>query len=112
MHAFSLGLAIALAILAQLLFKAFTNSPKAIDENIYLYLLNYKLILGLFLYFISATLYIFSLNKISLSVAYPSISISYIFIIFLSHFLFGETLTTYKIIGSIFIISGVGLIWK
>ena len=111
MHILWLLTSIFIAIIAQLFFKAFSLS-KPEDGNTFLYLLNYKLILGLSLYFISAILYIFSLKKIELSIAYPTISISYVFIIFISHFIFGESLTTYKILGSILIALGVSLMWK
>ncbi len=111
MHIFLLFISIFIAIIAQLLFKGLSLS-KPEDGSIYLYLLNHKLILGFSLYFVSAIFYIFSLKKIELSVAYPTISISYIFIIFLSHFIFGESLTTYKILGSILIALGVSLMWK
>lgn len=111
MHIFLLSISILIAILAQLLFKSFSLS-KIEGGGIFLYILNYKLLLGFFLYFISSILYIFSLRKIDLSIAYPAISISYIFIIFLSHFIFGESLGFYKILGSVLIILGVSLIWK
>jgi small multidrug resistance pump len=112
MHVILLGVSICIAIISQLLFKAFSASERAVDESVYLYFFDYRLILGFFLYFISAVLYILALKKIDLSVAYPTISISYIFIIVLSHFIFGETLTTYKILGSVLIVLGVSLIWK
>jgi len=111
MHIFLLFTSIFIAVIAQLFFKAFSLS-KPEDGNIYLYLLNYKLIAGFALYFISAILYIVALKKIDLSVAYPTISISYIFVILLSHFIFGESLTTYKILGSILITLGVSFMWK
>jgi small multidrug resistance pump len=111
MHIFLLLTSIFIAVIAQLFFKAFSLSKPG-SENIYLYLLNYKLILGFSLYFMSAILYIFALKKIDLSVAYPTISISYIFVILLSHFIFGESLTTYKILGSVLIALGVSLMWK
>ena len=66
---------------------------------------------GFLLYFISAILYIYSLKKIDLSIAYPTISLSYIAIIFLSFLLFGETITLLKIIGCAIIILGVFLVW-
>ncbi len=111
MHIFLLFTSIFIAVVAQLFFKAFSLS-KIDGESYYMYFLNYKLIIGFLLYFVSALLYIVSLKKIELSVAYPTISISYIFIILLSHFMFGESLTIYKILGSVLIIAGVSLMWK
>lgn len=111
MHILLLFTSIFIAIIAQLFFKAFSLS-RPVDDSVYLYLFNYKLIVGFALYFISAILYIVSLKKIELSIAYPTISISYIFIIILSHFIFGEPLNTYKVSGGILIAIGVSLIWK
>jgi drug/metabolite transporter (DMT)-like permease len=111
MHIFSLLAAIFMAAIAQLFFKSFSLS-KIGSENIFLYLLNYKLILGFSLYFLSAALYIIALKKIDLSVAYPTVSLSYIFVILLSYFIFGEELTNYKILGSILILLGASLMWK
>ena len=102
---------IILAVFAQLLFKAFSLS-KPEDVEIYFYLINYKLLGGFLLYFLSAILYLYALKKIDLSIAYPTISISYILIIFLSYYLFGEAVTSYKILGSILILLGVFFIWK
>ncbi len=74
-------------------------------------LFDLKLASGLFLYFLSALLYIYSLKKIDLSIAYPTISLSYIAIIFISFFMFGEAITLFKIIGCAIIILGVFLLW-
>ena len=111
MHITLLISSIILAVFAQLLFKSFSLT-KSEGNDILFYLINYKLIIGFSLYLISACLYIFSLKKIDLSIAYPSISISYIFIIILSHFIFGEPITYYKILGSILITLGVYLMWQ
>lgn len=112
MHILLLIISILIAVIAQLFFKAFSLAPKSVDENLFYQLFDYKLITGFSLYFISAVLYIISLKKIDLSVAYPSISLSYIFVIVLSHVIFNEPLTAYKIAGSILIALGVSLMWK
>jgi len=111
MHIIYLFFSIILAVLAQVLFKSFVLS-KLNFENFFLSLLNIKLIFGFTLYLVSAIFYIIALQKIDLSVAYPTISISYIFLVLLSYILFGETLSLYKILGCILIMLGVSLIWK
>ena len=105
----TLGISIILAIFAQILFKysAQTNTSK----DIITMLLDYKLALGFLIYFFSAILYIYSLKKIELSIAYPTISLSYVAILFLSFFLFGETITLLKVLGCSMIVLGVFLLW-
>ena len=56
--------------------------------------------------FVRGIVWINILKKIDLSIAYPITSISIVFVMVFSHFLFNETLTVNKIIGSVFIISG------
>jgi small multidrug resistance pump len=69
------------------------------------------IILGLLSYFLSALIYIIVLKHIPLSIAYPTISLSYIVIIILSHYFFGEAVTIQKIASMILIISGVSLLY-
>jgi drug/metabolite transporter (DMT)-like permease len=64
------------------------------------------LALGYFCLFIRGIVWINILKKIDLSIAYPLTSISIIFVMLLSHFLFNEIISTYKLIGSFLIISG------
>jgi multidrug transporter EmrE-like cation transporter len=112
MHIILLFLSIGIAIVAQMLFKGFSSVPRPENQALYLYFLDTKLIFGMGLYFVSALLYIVSLQKINLSVAYPTVAISYVFILGLSHVFFGESLTVYKILGCGFILVGIALMWK
>jgi drug/metabolite transporter (DMT)-like permease len=112
MYVFLLFFSIAIAIVAQLLFKLFALTPRIENQAFYWHFLNANLILGMGLYFISALLYVVSLQKISLSVAYPTVAVSYVFIVGLSYFFFGESLTIYKILGSALILIGVALMWQ
>lgn len=111
MYIIFLIFSILLAVFAQILWKSFAISNEQLDFT-FLNLLDLKLILGFLLYFISAIFYISAIHKIQLSLAYPSISISYIVISILSFFLFNEALTINKFIGSLVIIIGIYLIWK
>ena len=105
----ALGGSIILATIAQIIFKYYSQTNTS--KNYIMMIFDLKLASGFLLYFISAILYIYSLKKIDLSIAYPTISLSYIAIIFLSFLLFGETITLLKIIGCAIIILGVFLVW-
>ncbi len=112
MHILFLFVSIALGVVAQMLFKSFAMTPKGDGHALFWYFLNTKFIAGMGLYFVAAILYIVSLQKINLSVAHPTVAVSYIFVVGLSHIFFGESLTVYKILGSAFILMGVALMWK
>lgn len=57
--------------------------------NRILFLQPYVLV-GLCSYFVAALFYIYALKKIPLSIAFPSVSISYVAVAFLAHLLWGE----------------------
>ena len=71
---------------------------------------NWRLILGIFLYGISAIMFIVALKRGDLSVLYPITSLSYVWIAFLSNKFLGEKINSFKIIGTILIVMGVILI--
>jgi uncharacterized membrane protein len=68
---------------------------------------NYQLILGLLLYGISALLLIIALKHGELSVLYPIIATSYIWVAILSSIYLNELINTFKIIGISLIFLGV-----
>jgi len=68
---------------------------------------NGYLIFGLFMYFISAVLWVFGISKIPLSVAYPLVSVGYIIVVLASYYVFGEALSLNKVLGLVLIICGV-----
>ena len=67
-------------------------------------------LLGLALYGSAAFLYIIALRKIPVSVAFPSVSLSYAIVAVLGHFLFGEPFGIKQIGGIALIMGGVVLI--
>jgi drug/metabolite transporter (DMT)-like permease len=69
-----------------------------------------KLIYGLGLYGFAMLLYLWVLKRVSVSVAYPFIALSYIFVAMLASYWLGEPFTGIKLAGCLFIIVGVGLI--
>ncbi len=80
--------------------------------NFLQHLFNFNLLFGLFLYGVSTLFYIIALQKIPLSIAYPTISVGYIFILIISAVIFKEKITVYQVCGVLLIMLGVGLLWK
>ncbi len=74
------------------------------------YLLNPPIWAGLFLYGLSAVLWIYSLSKTDLSYAYPMVALGYVFVCVLSVLLLKETMTALRIAGLCVIILGVAMI--
>lgn len=67
-------------------------------------------LLGLFLYAVSAMFWLVVLSRVELSYAYPMISIGYVLVVFLSWALFHEHISSSRILGVLLICSGVLLI--
>jgi drug/metabolite transporter (DMT)-like permease len=99
---------IILNVLGQLLLKM--NAANMTDKVIDFYLNRY-VIFGLFLYALSALLYIKALQYIKVSVAFPSQSIAYIFVALYAVFYFDERLSTLQMFGFVTIFCGVILLW-
>ncbi len=100
-----LGLGIFAGIGGQILLKTGANSPAFVDQ-----LLRPSTICGLALYASAAFLYLIVLRKIPVSVAFPSVSLSYAIVAVLGHFLFGEPFGIKQIGGIALIMGGVVLI--
>ena len=71
---------------------------------------NYYLIGGLLLYAVGGTLMILSFRGGEVSVLYPIIATSYIWVSFLSIYFLGETMNYFKWTGIISIMAGIALI--
>lgn len=71
---------------------------------------NYKFLLGIFLYGISALFFLGALRFGKLTVVYPFVSVGYIWIILLSMYFLKEKMNFYKWLGIILIILGVSFI--
>lgn len=71
---------------------------------------NYNLIMGVVLYGFSTVPFLVALKAERLSVLYPFVSASYIWVTLLSYFYFKEKVNKYKIAGIALIIFGVTLI--
>lgn len=72
--------------------------------------LDARLLLGVFFYGLASVLYVVSLRGGELSILYPLISLTYLWIFCLSHFVLGERLTVSKIVGGLLLVLGVSLV--
>lgn len=72
-----------------------------------------ELITGLAFYALGAIVYILLLTRVNLSVIGPSVSLVYVFSVFLGYFVFKETIPMSRSIGLGLIVCGVMLVvWK
>jgi small multidrug resistance pump len=101
----ALGIGILAGIGGQLLLKAGADAPDFVSQ-----VLRPSTLCGLALYGSAAFLYIVALRKIPVSVAFPSVSLSYAVVAVLGHFLFGEPFGLKQIGGIALIMGGVVLI--
>ena len=101
----ALGIGILTGIAGQMLLKAGADAPDFFSQ-----LLRPSTLAGLALYGSAAFLYIIALRKIPVSVAFPSVSLSYAIVAVLGHFLFGEPFGIKQIGGIVLIMGGVMLI--
>ena len=96
-----------LGAFGQLFFKL---ASEDLNFNITSFLFNWKLILGLSLYGISTVLFLFALKQGNLSMLYPIIATSYVWVALFSFVFLGESFPFYRWIGVFLIILGVGVI--
>ena len=94
---------------AQLLWKTGMNQFK---PDVHSLLTNIPLLSGFVLYGIGAALLIIALRGGELSVLYPFIATSFVWVALLSSAYLHESITLFKWGGIIFIIAGIGLIGK
>ncbi|RNC29954.1 MAG: putative 4-amino-4-deoxy-L-arabinose-phosphoundecaprenol flippase subunit ArnE [Candidatus Dichloromethanomonas elyunquensis] len=70
-------------------------------------MLNLKMILAVACFITSMVIWIFVLRKMELSIAYPMVSLGYIFVMMLSFYFLRETMSLPKLLGTGLIILGV-----
>lgn len=70
-------------------------------------LINTFIVLGYVLLIVRGVFWILVLRKFPITFAYPFLSVSFVLLLVVSYYLFREVITLYKIIGSLFIITGV-----
>jgi len=93
--------------IGQLLFKFGSASVSA---NVTSWLFNWKLLSGMALYAVSAILFIMALRYAQLSILYPLIATSYIWVTLLATIFLGEQLSSGRWLGIAFIVAGISLI--
>ena len=97
---------ICIGVVAQTLFKiGATGSPGTMEQ-----LLRVSTIVGLVLYLASAILYVIALQRMSISVAFPTVSVGYVLIAAIDYFLFKEPIGLLQLGGLVLIIAGVSLL--
>ena len=101
----ALGIGILAGIAGQILLKAGADAPDFISQ-----VLRPTTLAGLAFYGSAAFLYIVALRKLPVSVAFPSVSLSYAIVAVLGHYLFGEPFGLKQIGGIVLIMGGVALI--
>jgi multidrug transporter EmrE-like cation transporter len=98
--------AIALGVTGQFLLKLGASAEGFVQQ-----LLHPMSVVGLGAYFLSALLYMVALRKIPLSVAYPSVSASYVLVVLVSVLVLGEHVTWVQAGGLALICLGVVLLY-
>ncbi len=73
---------------------------------------NQYLILGLALYFIGAMLLVYALKFGELSMVYPFISLTFIWVFIIGVLMFQEVVSLFKLLGTLSIVLGVSLIGR
>lgn len=71
---------------------------------------NFPIIGGLFLYVMSVAVWLLVLSRVQVSFAYPMLSIGYVVNAVAAFYLFGEPLTSLRLLGIFIIIAGVYLV--
>ena len=75
-------------------------------------LLNIHLILGVIIYAFAVTLLIISLKHGELSILYPIIALSFVWVTLISYFYLNESINSYKTTAIVFILLGVSFLGK
>ncbi|SDS74314.1 EamA-like transporter family protein [Paenibacillaceae bacterium GAS479] len=101
---------IILGAFAQILLKLGTT--KATSMEVIKLISNFYILGGLFLYGLSAVLWIYCLSKVQLSFAYPMVSLGYVIVFVLSYWIFGESISMLRVVGLVTIVLGVLMIAK
>lgn len=92
---------------AQILLK---KGVSTLDFNFFSIVTNYYLIIGIVFYTIATVLLLLALHKSQLSIAFPLVTLGYVWAILLSYTFLNESITLGKIIGIVFICSGAILL--
>lgn len=98
--------AIAVGVGAQVLLKIGAAGAESVAAQF----LRVSTVAGLALYLASAVLYVIALRKMSISIAFPTVSLGYVLIAAIDYFVFKEPMGLLQIGGLILIMAGVSLL--
>ncbi len=95
----------------------YLNAAKSLDLHFYFeqvarIFTNVPLFIGYALYGISTLLLVLALRKAQLSILYPIISLTYVWVTILSLVIFHESMNVFKMIGLIVVITGVAVLGR
>lgn len=103
-------LSVTLSSIGQVMLKyGAIKSNESTAMNLLKYL-NFSNLMGLTLYGLSALLWMVILRKVDLSYAYPMVSLGYILVFIFSYYIFGEPISTTRIVGLAIILLGIVVI--
>jgi multidrug transporter EmrE-like cation transporter len=100
-----LAAAILCGVVGQLLLKQGASAPDLLAQ-----FLRVPTIVGLGFYGVAALLYIIALRKIPVSIAFPSVSLSYVVVAVAGYLLWREPFTWTHVAGLVLICAGVGVL--
>ena len=104
---FSLTIPIALMVTGQVSTKYGALLLSEGQMGNYFHLLNIYIIIGYICLLMRGLIWVLIVRRFDLSFAYPFQSLSFVFVLYLSYYFFGEELSLTKILGTFFIISGL-----
>jgi len=85
-------------------------ASRTFEFSVFGLITNYMLLLGLVFYFIGGILLVLALKKEMLSSVYPLIALTFVWVFIIGVLAFDESINVIKILGTIMIVTGVGLI--
>ncbi len=88
----------------------FKRGSDILEFGISSVLFNYHILIGLFLYAISTIIYLYALRTGQLSLIYPIIATSYIWVLIFARFIFNEPVNLVNLGGVLCILAGITLI--
>lgn len=100
-------LTVILLSIGQILFKMASNSLDFSFTGLVSSLLNTRLIIAMFVYFLATMMWLFVLKETPLRSAYPFFALAFFIVPVLSHFLLNEALSWNIFVGAILIAIGV-----
>lgn len=107
LHYAALWLGIVIGVGGQWMLKAGAGAPDVMSQ-----LLAPATLVGLVFYGAATVCYMIAIRRIPITVAFPSISVSYVVILAMGVIVFGESLTVGKVVGTALIMSGVWMLNK